>query len=366
VSDDPGMVQRHLINVAKHHQQAPVQPSGKITITRTGSFHGTFSNSLWLSQAWSPDGTQLAYGGKTAGGAGILQVWDGNTGHHEAHSMRHLTHGLTGAVVSLAWSPDSGRLATVEVSHDSGQRAIGIRSRSGGSRAVAVPPGLPVTQVTWSPDGGLLALSGPDCPQVILLDPATDTVRRVIDNLSGPVAWRPASQLLAGSYETSVLLCDPATGGRTGRLAGQDGRPTAIAWAPHGKFLAVADGELIRVWDADAGTQVSTIPWTTVEGDRGPDGTVTRIDWLDDRCLLEFRPRGGAWRDERGSTCSTAILWDALQPRWIFVELFSELVNSVRQPLAGSVLAPDGRRTAHAVDNHAPTIWRINGDLPSS
>jgi WD40 repeat protein len=364
--DDPGLVQRHLMNVARHHQQAPAQSSGKVTITRTGGFHGTFSNSLWLSQAWSPDGTQLAYGGRTAGGAGILQVWDGNTGHHEAHSMRHLTHGLAGAVVSIAWAPDSKRLATIEVDHKSGARAVGIRSQSGGSRAVAVPPGLPVSQVTWSPDGALLALSGPDCPQVILLDPATDTVRRAIDNLTGPAAWRPTSPLLAGIYETSVLLCDPVTGGRTGRLAGQDDRPTAIAWAPHGQFLAVADGERIRVWDAQAGTQVSVIPWITGQGDRGPDSTVTRIDWLDDRYLLEFRPRGGAWRDERGSTCSTVTLWDAHEVKWYLIELFYELVNSVRQPIAGSVLAPDGRRCAHAIDNHPPGIWRINGDLPSS
>jgi WD40 repeat protein len=364
VSDDPGMVQRHLINAAKRHERAAAQPSGTVTITKTGSFHGTFANSLWLSQAWSPDGSQLAYGGRSAGGAGVLQVWDGSTGHHEAHSMRHLTHGLTGAVVSLSWSPDSGRLATVEVDHKSGARAVGIRGKEGGSRAVAVPPGLPVSQVAWSPDGTLLALSGPDCPQVVLLDPATDTVRRTLDNLSGPVAWQPQGHLLAGCYETSVLLCDPATGGRVGRLAGQDHRPTAIAWATRGKLLAVAEETRIRVWDADAGSQVSLLPWTTTEGDRGPDGTVTRIDWLDDRHLLEFRPRGGAWRDERGSTCSTIILWDALETRWVFVQLFSELVNSVRQPLAGSALAPDGRRAAHAVDNHAPTIWRINGDLP--
>ena len=362
--DDPGMVQKHLINMARRHEQAPAQPSGKTTITRTGSFHGTFSNSYWLAQAWSPDGARLAHGGRSGSGAGIVQVWNGNTGHHEAHSMRHLTHGLTGAVVSLAWSPDNSSLATVEVNHESGQRAVGIRSQAGGSRAVAVPPGLQVSQVTWSPDGTLLALSGPDCPQTVLLDPATDTVRRVLDGLSGPVAWQPEGRLIAGHYETSVLLCDPATGGRVGRLAGHDHRPGALGWARHGKFLAVADGERIRVWDAEASTQVSVIPWTTAQGDRGPDGTITALDWLDGgRYLLEFRPRGGVWRDERGSTVSTGILWDAQEVKWCFVELFSELVNQVRQPLAGSALAPDGRRVAHAVESHAPGIWRISGGM---
>jgi hypothetical protein len=112
---------------------------------------------------------------------------------------------------------------------------------------------------------------------------------------------------------------------------------------------------------------VSVIPWTTGEGDRGPDGKITSIEWLDGgRYLLEFRPRGGAWRDERGSTCSTAILWDAQEVRWHFIELFYEMLGGIRRPIAGSVLAPDGRRCAHAIDNHAPTIWRIDGDLPNS
>ncbi len=359
--DDPGMLQKHLINMAKRHDTPA--PSGKVTIVKSGGFHGTFSNANWLSQAWSPDGTQLAYGGQTGGGKGILDVWDGNTGHHESHGMRHLTHGVAGAVVSLSWGPDSRRLASIEVDHANGGRAVGLRSQHDGSRAVAVPPGLPVSQVAWSPDGTVLALSGRDCPQTILLDPSTDTVRRTLDNLSGPVAWRPDGRLLAGTFETSVLLCDPATGGRTGRLAGQDHPPTAIAWSRGGTYLAVADGVRIRIWDAGAATEVSVIPWTTGEGDRGPDGTITSIEWLDDRYLLEFRQRGGAWRDERGSTCSTVILWDARDVKWYFIELFYELLSGIRRPIAGTALAPDGRRCAHAIDNHPPTIWRITGDL---
>ncbi len=363
--DHPGMLQRHLINAAKRHD-VPA-PSGKVTIVKASGFHGTFSNANWRAQAWSPDGSQLAYGGQTGSGAGILQVWDGNTGHHEGHSMRHLTHGVTGAVTSLSWAPDSRSLATIEVDHKRGERAVGVRSQARGGLAHAVPHGLEVSQVAWSPDGTLLALSGPDCPQTVLFDPESGTVRRTLDNLSGPVAWQPGGRLLAGIYETSVLLCDPATGGRVSRLAGQDHRPTAIAWARHGKFLAVADGERIRVWDADAVTQVSVIPWTTGEGDRGPDGTITSVEWLDGgRYLLEFRPRGGAWRDERGSTCSTVILWDAQEVKWYFIELFYEMLGGIRRPIAGSALAPDGRRCAHAIDNHAPTIWSITGDLPNS
>jgi WD40 repeat protein len=369
VSDDePSRAEQRLIDHARRQQakQPQPQPAGKVTIKRTARFHGNEPrNAFWLSQAWSPDGSQLAYGGKTAKSDGVLDVWDGNSGHHEPFRMRHLTGGLTGMVISMAWSPDSKQLATVEEDHRSLAKAVHIRSQAEGPRPVQFPQQLPVTQVTWSPDGTTLALSGPDCLQTVLIDAFTGAQKRVLDNLSGPVAWRPDGGALAGLYETNVLLVDPATGGRVGRLADHEHRPTAVAWARHGGRLAVADGERIRVWDADSGETISRIPWTTIEGDRGPDSTITVLQWLDGgRYLLEFRPRGGAWHDELGSTCATLILWDVME-RWLFVELFSEVILKHRLPAAGIALAPDGRRCALAFDDRLPVIWTIDGDLPN-
>ncbi|HTR90948.1 MAG TPA: WD40 repeat domain-containing protein [Trebonia sp.] len=368
--DEPSRAEQRLIDHARKQQakqqlQQP-QPPGKVTIKRTARFHGNEPrNAYWLSQAWSPDGTQLAYGGKTAKSDGVLDVWDGNSGHHEPFKMRHLTHDLAGMVISMAWSPDSKHLATVEEDHKSLAKAVHIRSQAEGPRPVQFPQKLPVTQVTWSPDGSTLALSGPDCPQTVLIDASTGAQKRVLDNLSGPVAWRPDGRAIAGLYETSVLLVDPATGGRTGRLADHEHRPTAVAWARHGGRLAVADGEKIRVWNADTSEVEWRIPWTTVEGDRGPDPAISSLQWLDGgRYLLEFRPRGGAWHDELGSTCSTLILWD-VQDRALFVELFSEVIFKNRLPAAGVALAPDGRRCAVAFDDRLPAIWTIDGDLPN-
>jgi WD40 repeat protein len=138
VSDDnPSRAEQRLINAARRHQPAPAKPVGNVT--RVGRFSGVFQNEYWLSQAWSPDGTQLAYGGRTAYGKGILQVWNGNSGHHETLSMRHLTHDITGAVISLAWSPDSKRLATVEENHASKERLVHIRGQAEGSRLSRFP-----------------------------------------------------------------------------------------------------------------------------------------------------------------------------------------------------------------------------------
>ncbi len=317
MSDDSGLAD-HLVNVARRHQPPPPPPpqpqppAGKAGIERVGRFHGNLPGSFWLSSAWSPDGSQLAYGGRTQPGSGVLQVWDGESGHHELISMRHLTHGVAGVVISLAWAPDSKHLATLESHHKSGQLTLHIRSQAERRRAIDVPGGLAgMSQVAWSADGTLLALSGPHCPRTVLVDPSDGSRRGVLDGVRGPVACEPEGQLIAGVDGTAVVLCDQATGRRVRVLEGQRHVPAAVAWARHGRYLAVADGEDVRVWDAPAGAVRWTLPWTTVQGDRGPDGSVTAVEWLDGGgYLLEFRKQGGAWRDEQGRTVSTVILWD--------------------------------------------------------
>jgi WD40 repeat protein len=368
VSDEDSGPAEFLINVARQRQSAPRQPSaGKVTVTRVGHFHGNLPGSFWLSAAWSPDGSQLVFGGKTQLGHGVLQAWNGESGHHEGFAMRHLTHGVIGPVISLAWAPDSRQLATLESEHKSGRLTVHVRSQAERSRAISLPPGLAVSQVTWSPDSALLALSGPHCPHTVLVDPADGRQRRVLDGVSGPVAWEPEGQLIAGTRGTDVVLCDRVTGEQVRVLTEHTHVATALAWARHGRYLAVADGEEIRVWNAASGAWRWKLPWTTAEGDRGPDPTVTAMEWLDGGgYLLEFRPRGGAWRDEQDSTVSTVVLWDIETGKSQFVELFYETrgTSNRRHPIAGLALAPDHRRLALAIDTATPAIWQITGDLP--
>jgi WD40 repeat protein len=365
VSDDkPSRAEQHLINEARKHQ-ARQQPPGKLTIGRVGRFNGMAANVHWLAQAWSPDGKQLAYGGAHHDGHGRLHLWHADSGHDESFTVRHLTHDVAGPVIGLDWAPDGKHLASVERAQASGEPVVHIRSQADGVRQVQLPPGLPVNQAAWSPDGGTLAVSGPDCQGTVLIDAASGAQRRVLDHLSGPLAWQPGGQLIAGVFETSVLLCDPATGGMAGRLAGQEQHPAALAWDRHGKHLAVCDSERIIVWDAGAGTQRWRLPWPTAEADRGPDGTVTSIHWLDGGgYLMEFRQKGGAYHDEWGTTVATVWLWDIEDGQAVCSKFFLEHEKGRIQPVAGVSVSPDGRRVAAALDFFPPDMWQITGDLP--
>jgi hypothetical protein len=56
------------------------------------------------------------------------------------------------------------------------------------------------------------------------------------------LAYRPGAKPLAAGGQNEVVLIDPATGDVTGRLSGQDGKVTALAFSRDGGSLAVASG----------------------------------------------------------------------------------------------------------------------------
>lgn len=330
-------------------------------VTRTQRFGGTFPTARWQTMGWAHDGSLLALGGHDGLG-GRLEIWN-DRGHHQGHHVRHLTHEVAGPVTALAWSADGAYLATAEESGRDGAREIRIRSRAGAPRVVRLPQDFDVAQIAWSPDGTRFVASSPGEPALVV-DAARGTATSLLDGLSGPVAWEPEGRLIAAADQASVVLGDPVTGLRTQTLPGTHA-VTALGWAKHGRYLAVAHGEEIRVWDVPAGQKLWDLPWPTAAGDRGPDGTVTTLEWLDGgHYLMEFRPRGGAWRDERASTISTSILWDVTTGKFLMIELFYERVLGVIWPLAATVMTPAGNRLTHAIDSIAPTIWQLNLDLP--
>ena len=73
-----------------------------------------------------------------------------------------------------------------------------VRSQAAGRRAISLPEGAEISQVAWSPDCSLLALSSRGARTTLLVDPGSGQLRHTLEGLSGPVAWEPGGHRIAG------------------------------------------------------------------------------------------------------------------------------------------------------------------------
>ena len=227
----------------------------------------------------------------------VVRVWDAKT--HEPKA----TLTVTGAVGSLAWHPDSRRLAvpgsSIWDALDGKPRADladpapfawspdGSEGISGSQfRAAATGQGLQSLSGRGQASAGPLSVSA-DGQRLIdtsarpgrLRDAATGAVLRdLLDLLPGSLtAWSPAGDRVAvwGVGGVPARLVDPETGALRAEL--KDAlNITRLAWAPSGKHLATAVGSEITVWDATTGSPVHKLAGHTlavVGLAWSPDGT---------------------------------------------------------------------------------------------
>jgi WD40 repeat protein len=236
---------------------------------------------------WSHDRTQIA----SAGPEGTVAIWDAS-----GQPLRDPLTGLDGAVAELAWSADDSRLAS---SSPTGHLVMWMAERPGDAVSLVDPIGsdafgevsfswhplddrlaavtldgelriwvattqelvaerdlgAPVSEVAWSPDGELLALSLYD-GTIRIASADGDLLGQPItaDRVGAPVtAWSPDGAVLAtGSARGEVRLWDPATGTPLGApLVGHRAEILSLAWSPDGTRLASASADqTVRLWSS--------------------------------------------------------------------------------------------------------------------
>jgi WD40 repeat protein/serine/threonine protein kinase len=239
--------------------------------------------------SWSPDGKWLA----APFGGGQWAVLDAQTGKPtftmSGPSGLWTKGGLGDVISSVAWSPDSRRLAV-----RSGENRIVVWDVATQKEAFSVRDHLIQGLGGWSADGRYLLSRGQTVAQVWDATAGQEWLdfRGHADRVTG-LAWSPDGKRLASaSQDRTVKVWDATTGEDVQTLHGAQSGVTAVAWSPDGQYLAGSDGEAdsvptkgkpynyghsplpparIRIWETKTGAEVFVLPGSY-------------------RCLLVFSP----------------------------------------------------------------------------
>ena len=211
------------------------------------------------SLAWSPDGGLLA----SAGADRTCRVWDPSGGSPPA------VVAIPAAAWGVSWAPDSRRFTAASV-----DSALRIFRRDGTLEREVRLEASGAYCVSWSPGGPLVA-AGLSTGSVLLLhaDTGRGTTFPVSDGSEGlstqiiALAWSPdGRRIAAGGMDFVVRILDPETGRieRELRAPGEARKDVnGLAWSPDGTRIAVCqqDGR-VRIWNAGTGALEAAWPQT--------------------------------------------------------------------------------------------------------
>jgi WD40 repeat protein/serine/threonine protein kinase len=223
----------------------PSDQTVKLWDVVTGQEFRTFTGA-GVSVAFSPDSQRLA-----SSQGGTVKLWEIATGQE----LRTFT-GYTRLIASLAFSPDGRRLAS-----GSWDSTVRVWETATGKQLLKLEGHkYEVFGVAFSPDGQRLASAGSD-EVVKLWDTATGKELLAFKEHTGPVskaAFSPDGQFLAtAGWDHTVKLWEATTGKVIHTMMGHTGIVRGVAFSPDGRRLASAgEDRTVRLWETDTGKEL--------------------------------------------------------------------------------------------------------------
>jgi WD40 repeat protein len=239
---------------------------------------------------WSADGARLIASANYDHSVRVWS-WDGVAGELLGAQRLH-----TGGIDSIAWSPNEDRILSGMFGSQFLSGAVRIHPVLNvipQATILRLPPQAHPTQVTWSPNGRWLAVSGAHSE---IRDARTGAVehRFQIPATSHSVSWRPDSGALAAGDGRGVWICQIGAAERALPLADPQKGSQTVAWSGDGRWLATADtrGDTL-VWDAGSWKLVSKLdqshPYSVLAWSR--DSTRLAVSWNGPDMYLWDLPR---------------------------------------------------------------------------
>jgi len=189
--------------------------------------------------SFSPDGTLLAI----SCSSGTVEVWDA-----KAAKLRKLLAGHEESANDVAFSPDGTLLASA--SSDNTVRLWDVASWAQHARLVAHSSG--VHSVAFSPDGAVLATaSWRDSSVRLWRIESLEEFRTLNAHTSGvsSIAFSPDGTMLASTGHDSLLVVWDMKTGKPRRTFRNDYVAFYVDFSPSGDILAVADQQVVRLWN---------------------------------------------------------------------------------------------------------------------
>lgn len=205
------------------------------------------------SPSWSPDGTELAFGGCCDAYYDIYVVRADGTGLRRVTDERD-SNGVDGAFMP-AWSPDGTKIAYVDERYDarSETESTGILIMNpDGTQPEFVTWSSRIDEVpVWSPDGTKIAFfrkTGDGYSQLFVasaLDGVTEPTRLSSPGLqlTSPPSWAPDSQEVLFSAQRMQGIYVSTIDGTSERAVLEGVHARGAVWSPDGCWIAFVRDE---------------------------------------------------------------------------------------------------------------------------